>query len=86
MSLTGYKLAFYIELIAKTKGLKAAYNHFRKIDPYVNDMDTKSKNMPAFSLLSRLGAESVEKSRLGLKLLSHSHLNPDAADLLITHF
>ncbi|KAL0706954.1 hypothetical protein Bca4012_073380 [Brassica carinata] len=67
MSLTGYKLAFYIELIAKTKGLKAAYNHFRKIDPYVNDMDTKSKNMPAFSLLSRLGAESVEKSRLGLK-------------------
>ncbi|KAF2547202.1 hypothetical protein F2Q70_00022774 [Brassica cretica] len=81
MSLTGYKLAFYIELIAKTKGLKAAHNHFRKIDPYVNDMDTKSKNMPAFSLLSRLGAESVEKSRLGLKLLSHSHLNPDAADL-----
>ena len=81
MSLTGYKLAFYIELIAKTKGLKAAYSHFRKIEPTLNDMDTEAKNMPAFLMLSKLEYESVEKSPLGLKLLSHRYMTPVPAHL-----
>ncbi|KFK44761.1 hypothetical protein AALP_AA1G299600 [Arabis alpina] len=51
MKFSPYEHAVYLDLIANTKGVKAAKAYFNYIDPNFNKMDTREKNWPAFQKL-----------------------------------
>ncbi|XP_010492855.1 PREDICTED: pentatricopeptide repeat-containing protein At1g02370, mitochondrial-like isoform X2 [Camelina sativa] len=58
MSFSPSQLAVFLNIIAKTRGLDAAEAYFKKIDPNIDRMDTRSKNWPAYVTLLLLKRES----------------------------
>ncbi|CAL9214712.1 unnamed protein product [Arabidopsis halleri] len=64
---TPSELAFYIEILAKIKGLAAAKAYFKKVDPDFNDGDIHAKNWPAYATLLRLTSEELDE------LANHLH-------------
>lgn len=64
MSFTGNQFAYYVALIAETKGMAAVRRYFKKVDPNFNRMDSNCKNWPAFQKLLRFQHESLGKKGL----------------------
>lgn len=64
MTFSPSQLELYVELIAKSKGLKPALDFFYKVEPHFNNMaGAAAKNWPAYSKIMRMKEEADKRSK-----------------------
>ena len=51
MEFSPSELAFFVDLIAKTKSLDAAKEYFNQVEPNFDRTNTRAKNWPAFATI-----------------------------------